>query len=57
MSEGDVQTLREVGLTEAEILEVVEIASWFNYINRVADGLGVEIEDDFGNREAPGLSR
>ena len=33
--------LREVGFDDRGILQVTLIASWFNYINRVADALGV----------------
>jgi uncharacterized peroxidase-related enzyme len=38
---GDLQRLRDVGFTDQTILQINLIASWFNYINRVADGLGV----------------
>ncbi|MBB6050936.1 carboxymuconolactone decarboxylase family protein [Armatimonas rosea] len=37
----DLDALRDVGLDDTGILQVNLIASWFNYINRVADGLGV----------------
>ncbi len=33
--------LREVGFDDRRILQITLIASWFNYINRVADALGV----------------
>ena len=33
--------LREAGFDDVGILQITLIASWFNYINRVADGLGV----------------
>ena len=33
--------LREVGFDDRGILQITLIASWFNYINRVADSLGV----------------
>jgi alkylhydroperoxidase family enzyme len=33
--------LRAVGFDDKAILQVTLIASWFNYINRVADALGV----------------
>jgi uncharacterized protein YciW len=33
--------LREVGFDDRAILQINLLASWFNYINRVADGLGV----------------
>jgi alkylhydroperoxidase family enzyme len=35
------QRLREVGFDDIGILQITLIASWFNYINRVADALGV----------------
>ncbi len=37
----DVEHLRELGFDDTAILQINLIASWFNYINRVADGLGV----------------
>lgn len=37
----DLQRLRQVGFDDRGILQMNLIASWFNYINRVADGLGV----------------
>lgn len=33
--------LREVGFDDRAILQITLIAAWFNYINRVADALGV----------------
>jgi uncharacterized peroxidase-related enzyme len=35
------EQLREVGFDDRAILQITLIASWFNYINRVADALGV----------------
>ena len=37
----DLDRLRQVGFDDRAILQINLIASWFNYINRVADGLGV----------------
>ena len=37
----DLEKLRRVGFDDTAILQINLIASWFNYINRVADGLGV----------------
>jgi uncharacterized peroxidase-related enzyme len=37
----DHERLREVGFNDQAILQITLIASWFNYINRVADALGV----------------
>ena len=35
------EALRAVGFDDRGILQITLIASWFNYINRVADALGV----------------
>jgi len=37
----DHDRLREAGFDDKGILQITLIAAWFNYINRVADGLGV----------------
>jgi alkylhydroperoxidase family enzyme len=37
----DMDALRVVGFDDTAILQITLIASFFNYINRVADGLGV----------------
>lgn len=38
---GDHAGLRAVGFDDVGILQITLIASWFNYVNRVADALGV----------------
>lgn len=40
-SPADHDQLRAVGFDDRGILQITLIASWFNYINRVADSLGV----------------
>ena len=40
-SPADHDALRAVGFDDRGILQITLIASWFNYINRVADALGV----------------
>ena len=37
----DIERLRSVGFEDRGILQITLIAAWFNYINRVADALGV----------------
>ena len=49
MTEGDVQKLRQVELEDKQILSVVLITSMFAFMNRLADGLGVDIEDHKGD--------
>ena len=41
VSPADHERLRAVGFDDKGILQITLIASWFNYINRVADALGV----------------
>ncbi len=41
ISRQDHEQLRAVGFDDRAILQITLIASWFNYINRVADALGV----------------
>jgi uncharacterized peroxidase-related enzyme len=44
-SPADLDQLRAVGFDDRGILQITLIASWFNYINRVADALGVGREN------------
>ena len=41
VSKDDHEKLRAAGFEDKAILQITLIASWFNYINRVADSLGV----------------
>ena len=41
MTPDDLARLRTVGFDDTAILQITLIAAWFNYINRVADALGV----------------
>lgn len=41
ISPADHERLRSAGFDDKGILQITLIASWFNYINRVADALGV----------------
>jgi len=42
----DVDRLREAGATDTEIHAAVQVAAYFNYVNRVADALGVDPEPE-----------
>ncbi len=44
MVRDDVGGLREVGFTDEDILAIAEITSYYAFVNRIADGLGVELE-------------
>ena len=44
MVEADVQELRDAGCSNPGILEIVQVTGYYAYVNRLADGLGVELE-------------
>ena len=46
MVEADVEALREAGVDDGEILEANQIVGYFNYVNRLLNGLGVNTEGD-----------
>ena len=45
MTRADVAALRAAGFDDRGISDAVQVVSYFNYINRVADGLGVDLEE------------
>jgi uncharacterized peroxidase-related enzyme len=45
----DVDALRAAGASDAEIHATVQVAAYFNYINRVADALGVDHEPEMSD--------
>lgn len=47
VEESDVARMRESGLDDEAILHVCEVVSYFNYVNRMADGLSVQLEEDW----------
>ena len=51
MGEADIRRLRDVGFDDAGILDICQVASYFNYVNRLAAGLGVELEDFWGGED------
>lgn len=44
MTQADVQKLRDVGFEDADILNINQITGYFAFVNRLADGVGVELE-------------
>ncbi len=47
----DLDSLREAGLSDRDILDIVEVTAYYAYANRIADGLGVELESWIPNDE------
>ena len=50
MTEGDLERLRELGLNDAAIHDVVQVTALFNYYDRLADGMGIDPEPEWGPR-------
>tara|TARA_B100000959_G_C14825591_1_gene559672 strand:+ start:789 stop:992 length:204 start_codon:yes stop_codon:yes gene_type:complete len=48
----DINKLREVGFSDRDILDIVEVTAYYAYVNRLADGLGVTIEDWISDEES-----
>jgi alkylhydroperoxidase family enzyme len=46
MTGEDVERLRRTGFSDEEILSINLITSYFNFVNRVAEGLGVEFSEE-----------
>ncbi len=44
MVEPDVIALRNVGFSDAAILDINQVTGYYAFVNRLADGLGVELE-------------
>lgn len=51
MTQDDVEQLREVGWGDREILDISLITSYYNFRTRMADALGVELDEGFADSE------
>jgi uncharacterized peroxidase-related enzyme len=46
--EADIARLREAGWSDSAILDLTLVVGYFAFVNRIADGLGVTLEKEFG---------
>ena len=44
MTRSDVTDLRMAGFSDRDVLDICEVAAYYAYVNRIADGLGVALE-------------
>lgn len=51
----DLSPLRAVGLDDVAITDLVQVVSYFSYINRIAEGLGVDLESSMPKRPPSSL--
>lgn len=47
MDQADIDTLREQGLDDATISDAIQVVGYFNYVTRVADGVGIDDEPEW----------
>ena len=57
ISSSAIDDLRQAGFSDRAIHDAVQVISYFNYINRVADGLGVDPEQCMGEGHRAGAQR
>jgi alkylhydroperoxidase family enzyme len=50
MGQTDVDALRGLGWSDTAIHDAFQVISYFNYINRIADAVGIEDEPDWPER-------
>ena len=46
MTEADVETLREAGWSDRAVLDIFLVTAYFNFVNRITNGLGVEATEE-----------
>jgi len=47
VEQGDIDLLRGEGLSDTEISDAIQVVGYFNYVTRVADGVGIEDEPEW----------
>jgi alkylhydroperoxidase family enzyme len=47
VEQADIDLLRGQGLDDTEISDAIQVVGYFNYITRVADGVGIEDEPEW----------
>ena len=45
MEQADVAALRTAGFSDRDVLDIAEVTAYYAYANRIADGLGITIEE------------
>ena len=45
VTEDDVESLRQAGFSDLDVLHIAEVTAYYAYANRIADGLGIPLED------------
>jgi len=46
VDQADIDALRAQGLDDAAVSDAIQVISYFNYVTRIADGIGIDDEPD-----------
>ncbi|MBZ0137081.1 MAG: hypothetical protein K8I27_11980 [Planctomycetes bacterium] len=46
----DIEGLKQAGWTEEQVVSAAQIIGYFNHLNRLADGLGIDLEPEMRDR-------
>ena len=49
VEQSDIDHLRGQGLDDAEISDAIQVVGYFNYVTRVADGVGIDDEPEWSS--------
>ena len=49
VGEDDIETLRTQGLSDVDVSDAIQVIGYFNYVTRVADGVGIEDEPEWSS--------
>ena len=52
VEQADVDTLRAHGLSDADVSDAIQVIGYFNYVTRVADGVGIDDEPEWESDRA-----
>lgn len=53
VTEEDIETLREAGFSDRDILDIAQVVAYFNFSTRIASGLGIELEPYYTEQGRP----
>lgn len=52
MSAADIEELKNQGFDDEAIHDAFQVTAYFNYINRITDGLGIDLEEEMSPKPA-----